>query len=76
MSRRSLILVLALLLIFQSCAIPPKEFDSRNRARLIPRGEKIKVTAEDQKKWEGEFLFHDEQFIYFLIEHNRMMIGI
>jgi hypothetical protein len=71
MSRLSVILILALLLIFQSCIIPPKEFDSHYKVRLSPKGEKIKVTTENQRKWEGEFIFHDEQFVYLLMENKQ-----
>ncbi len=71
MSRISVILILVLLLIFQSCLIPQKEFDSYNKVLLSPKGEKIKVTTEGQKKWEGEFIFHDEQFVYLLMENKQ-----
>jgi len=65
------ILILALLLIFQSCIIPQKEFDSHYKVLLSPKGEKIKVTTEGQRKWEGEFIFHDEQFVYLLMENKQ-----
>lgn len=71
MSRISVTLILAFLLIFQSCLIPQKEFYSHRKALLSPKGEKIKVTTEDQKKWEGEFIFHDEQFVYLLMENKQ-----
>lgn len=71
MSRISVTLILAFLLIFQSCLIPQKEFDSHRKVLLSPKGEKIKVTTEDQKRWEGEFIFHDEQFVYLLMENKQ-----
>jgi hypothetical protein len=71
MSRISVTLILAFLLIFHCCIIPQKEFDSHRKVLLSPKGERIKVTTEDQKKWEGEFIFHDEQFVYLLMENKQ-----
>lgn len=51
--------------------IPQKEFDVRGKGQLSPYGEEIQIETGDQKKWEGEFLFYDEQCIYLLVENEQ-----
>ena len=49
--------------------IPQKEFDVHGKGQLSPYGEDVEIKTEDQKKWEGEFLFYDEQFVYLLMKN-------
>jgi len=67
MSKIAAALTLSFLAILNSCAIPGREF-YRGKVRLTPKGERIQIATKDQKKWEGEFLFSDEQNVYLLKE--------
>jgi len=61
----ALTLALSLLAVMNSCVIPGREF-YRGKVRLSPSGEIVQIATKDQKKWEGEFLFSDRQYVYLL----------
>jgi len=67
MAKIAAALGLAFLVLISSCAIPAREFH-KGKVKLSPAGETIRIEAKDQKKWEGEFLFCDEQSVYLLNE--------
>jgi hypothetical protein len=77
MSRIAVALLIIFLVFMDSCAIPQSQFSSQGKVILSPKGEKIQATTEDQKKWEGEFLFCDEQCVYILAEEKaKLILGV
>lgn len=61
------IVALALLLCGLACVVPLSEYE-KGQYILKPQGERIKVMAKNGGTLEGEFLFVDEESVYFLAE--------